>query len=100
MIRLWFNVSQHLACTRCSINNSYVNEKKLALKKKKYFRDFPGGPVAKNPPGNAGDTGWIPSQGIDPTCLGATTEPEHHKDRVCARQQKILHDATKIPCAQ
>ena len=26
-------------------------------------RDFPGGPVVKNPPSNAGDTGLIPGQG-------------------------------------
>ena len=26
-------------------------------------RDFPGGPVLKNPPCNAGDTGSIPGQG-------------------------------------
>ena len=26
-------------------------------------RDFPGGPVVKNPPCNAGDTGSIPGQG-------------------------------------
>ena len=26
-------------------------------------RDFPGGPVVKNPPSNAGDTGWITGQG-------------------------------------
>ena len=26
-------------------------------------RDFPGGPVAKNPPSNAGDTGSIPGRG-------------------------------------
>ena len=26
--------------------------------------DFPGGPVVKNPPGNAGDVGSIPSLGI------------------------------------
>ena len=25
--------------------------------------DFPGGPVVKNPPANAGDTGLIPGQG-------------------------------------
>ena len=25
--------------------------------------DFPGGPVVKNPPGNAGDTGSIPGLG-------------------------------------
>ena len=26
-------------------------------------RDFPGGPVVKNPPSNAGDMGLIPGQG-------------------------------------
>ena len=26
-------------------------------------RDFPGGPVVKNPPSNAGDTGLIPGRG-------------------------------------
>ena len=26
--------------------------------------DFPGGPVVKNPPFDAGDVGWIPGQGI------------------------------------
>ena len=26
----------------------------------KSLRDVPGGPVVKNPPANAGDTGWIP----------------------------------------
>ena len=26
-------------------------------------RDFPGGPVVKNPPSNAGDAGLIPGQG-------------------------------------
>ena len=27
------------------------------------FLDFPGGPVVKNPPANAGDTGSIPNPG-------------------------------------
>ena len=27
------------------------------------FWDFPGGPVVKNPPSNAGDAGSIPGQG-------------------------------------
>ena len=27
------------------------------------LRDFPGGPVVKNPPCNAGDVGSIPGQG-------------------------------------
>ena len=34
----------------------------LPLLKRK-IRDFPGGPVVKNPPCNAGDTGSIPGQG-------------------------------------
>jgi len=28
-----------------------------------YTGDFPGGPVVKNPPANAGDTGLIPGRG-------------------------------------
>ena len=28
-----------------------------------FFQDFPGGPVVKNPPANAGDTGSIPGPG-------------------------------------
>ena len=31
--------------------------------KKKNYRDFPGSPVVKNPPANAGDTGSIHSLG-------------------------------------
>ena len=30
---------------------------------KNLLRDFPGGPVVKNPPANAGDTGFIPGPG-------------------------------------
>jgi len=44
--------------------------------------DFPGGPVVKNPPVNAGDTGLIPNLGTKiPHAMGqlslrsATTEP-------------------------
>ena len=71
-------------------------KKNLLKKKKRYFRDFPGGPVAKNPPGNAGDTGWIPSQGIKiPHALGqllnlSTTSREsvHLNKRSCTTQQR------------
>ena len=31
--------------------------------KKRKERDFPGGAVVKNPPANAGDTGWSPGPG-------------------------------------
>ena len=30
---------------------------------KNLLRDFPGGPVVKNPPANAGDTGSLPGPG-------------------------------------
>ena len=35
------------------------------------FKDFPGGPVVKNPPANAGHMNLISDPG-DPTCLRAT----------------------------
>ena len=37
---------------------------------------FPGGPVDKNPPVNAGDTDSIPGQGRSACC--GTTKPLHH----------------------
>ena len=47
--------------------------------------DFPGGPVVKNPPSNAGDAGSIPGRGTkSPHAVwqlsprAATTEPAHH----------------------
>ena len=60
-------------------------------------RDFPGGPVVKNPPCNAGDMSLIPGEGTKIlhaaeklSSLAATTEPctatreslfmRHHKD--------------------
>ena len=46
--------------------------------------DFPGGPVVKNPPSNAGDAGSIPGRGSKVThAMGqlspcaTTTEPAH-----------------------
>ena len=46
------------------------------------LRDFPGGPVVKNPPSNAGDTGSTPVRGTKiPHAVGqlsprtTTTEP-------------------------
>ena len=38
---------------------------------KNSIRNFPGGPVVKNPPSNAGDTGSIPGQGTEiPHAMG------------------------------
>ena len=63
-------------------------------------RDFPGGPVVKNLPCNAGDVGLNPSWGtriphvmeqLSPS--SATTEPA--PSEACVPQRKILHDTTK-----
>ena len=41
-------------------------------------RDFPGGPVVKNPPSNAGDVGLIPGQGTKiPHPTGAIKPVRH-----------------------
>ena len=57
----------------------------LPITEIRLFRDFPGGPVVKNPPPSAGDTGSIPVQGNKvPHATGqlspsaATTEPVPH----------------------
>ena len=58
----------------------------------KMERDFPGGPVVKNLPCNARDTGLIPGQRTPKSHMpeeqlslqARTTEPEHHSQRVCA----------------
>ena len=56
-------------------------------------RDFPGGPVVRNPPYSAGDTGSIPGQGTKiPHATGqlspraTTTEPS--RPGTCASQLK------------
>ena len=41
-------------------------------------QDFPGGPVFKNPPSNAGDEGSISGQGSKIPYAHGATEPTHH----------------------
>ena len=46
------------------LSNLHTYLVQSSLKKKKsLLRDFPGGPVVKNPPSNARDAGWIPGGG-------------------------------------
>ena len=76
----------------------------------KVLWDFPGGPVVKNPPSNAGDVGSIPCRGTKiPRAAGqlnmlaatrekpctATTEPACC--RACALQLLSLHATTREP---
>ena len=46
-----------ISITNTTLQINYTSNKKVN------FWDFPGGPVAKNPPYNAGDASSIPGQG-------------------------------------
>ena len=48
-------------CLRANADKAETVE--ISKKKQICFRDIPGGPVVKNQPSKAGDTGSIPSQG-------------------------------------
>ena len=66
-----------------------------------HHRDFPGGPVVKNVPSNAGDAGLTPGQGSKiphaerPRGLSATTERS-----LTLAQQKIPCAETQSQCSQ
>ena len=60
------------------------------------IRDFPGGPVVKSLPCNAGDTGSVPGPGTKiphaegPLSPSATArEPAHHNKRSCMRAKAV-----------
>ena len=65
---------------------------------KEWLGDFPGGPVVKNPPSNAGDVGSIPGRGTKiphatgHLSLGATTsELALLNERACCRKLQSPH---------
>ena len=64
---------------------------------KETTRDFPGGPVVKNLPSNAGDARSIPGCR---TKIPHATGQLSHSCWACARQWKILRDAKKTPLLQ
>ena len=54
------------------------------------FGDLPGDPAVKNPPSNAGYSGFFLGQEIDPTCPRAskpvaTRKPVRHKERTTSQ---------------
>ena len=72
-----------------------------------FIKDFPGGPVVKNPLCNAGDMGSTPGQGTKiPHALeqlsphATTTEPVHHNQGVHGPWWKPPHDTMKIHVLQ
>ena len=75
-----------------------MKHQRLAVTVFEYFEednclswDFPGGPVVKNLPANAGDVGSIPGQG---------DKPHKPQLRVHMPHLKILHAITKTQLSQ
>ena len=71
------------------------------IKSKISRRDFPGGPVVKNPPSNAGDAGSIPGRGtriphaVGQLSLHATTTEPTCSGAGAPQLEKSLCDTTK-----
>ena len=66
---------------------------------KVFLKDFPGGPVVKNPPSNARDAGSIPGQGTKtPHAAGLALlyspratirdKPTHHKEEPACHNER------------
>ena len=65
---------------------------------KNNFQDFPGGPVVKNPPANAGDMNSIPGLGkshmpqlLRHTCLEPVLHKRNHNEK------SVYHDKEQQP---
>ena len=79
----------------------YISVSESLLYTRNQRRDFPAGPVVKNPPSNAGDVGSIPGEGTKiPHAVeqlswsAATAEPA--SSRACAPQlEETLHAVTR-----
>ena len=60
-------------------------------------RDFPGGPVVKNPPSNAGDVGSIPGRGTKiPHAVGQLSLNATTTEAACSRARVRQLES---PCA-
>ena len=62
-------------------------------------RDFPGGPVVKNPPCDAENKGSIPVQGTEIQHASPQLLSPPATSRVLVPQWKIVHNAVKVPHA-
>ena len=64
-----------------------------------HFRDYPGGPVVKNPPSSAGDMGSIPGQGTKIPHVEEQLSPEATtRESVC--RNKRSHMVQQRSCVQ
>ena len=82
-----------------------LNAQRFEAGKKKKFRDFPRGPVVKDPPSDAGDTGLIPGGGTEMprarsnevAVVTTTREPTHcSKDPTCCKENLACHNQGPI----
>ena len=63
--------------------------------------DFPGGPVVKNMPSNAGDTGSIPGQGTKiPHAVGQLSLSTTMREACMVQVEKSPSAVMKTQCSQ
>ena len=84
-------LGRHLLSRFPRLTQTMESSQKLPLRSP--YRDFPAGPVVKNPPSNAGDVGSIPGRGPKiPHAVGqlnpctTTREPVRRNERSCVLQ--------------
>ena len=65
--------------------------------KKKKKKDFPGCPIVKNPPSNAGDMDLIPGQGTKIPHATGSMKATHHNPRACTTRE--VHTLQRRPSA-
>ena len=66
----------------------------------KYPQDFPGGPVAKNPPSNAEDLGLIPGWGPEIPHAAGQLSPSGTSGEACVLQQRLSTVLNIFKCLQ
>ena len=62
LINEFSKVTKYKINFKMSVAFLYTNNEPSGKEIKKSFREFPGGPMVKNPPSTAGDSGSIPRE--------------------------------------
>ena len=91
-----YNESKDSAGYNVSLYSNFIFMKKFSESQngnKKMHRDFPGGPVVKNLPSNAGHAGSIPSQGTKIPHAVRQLSPHAPTTELACVNERVRHAA-------